>query len=87
MVKPSGIRPPAWPPAPEGITGTSRRPETTTPHHIVRGYLETHLALVHESDPMSDGVPDHVEKEFRSYLRSHIPQIEYRISGEYWVPR
>ena len=45
-----------------------RRPETTTLHRIVREHLETYLALANEDDPMGDGVPDHVEKEFRSYL-------------------
>jgi hypothetical protein len=45
-----------------------RRPETTTLHQIVREHLETYLALANESDPMGNGIPDYVEKEFRSYL-------------------
>ena len=49
-----------------------RRPETTTLHRIVREHLETYLALANEDDPMGDGVPDHVEKEFRSYLTCGI---------------
>jgi predicted Zn-ribbon and HTH transcriptional regulator len=49
-----------------------RRPETTTLHRLVREHLETYLALADESDPMGDGVPDHVEKEFRSYLKCGI---------------
>jgi len=49
-----------------------RRPEATTLHRIVREHLETYLALANESDPMDDGVPDHVEKEFRSYLKCGI---------------
>jgi hypothetical protein len=49
-----------------------RRPEATTLHRIVREHLETYLALANESDPMGDGVPDHVEKEFRSYLTCGI---------------
>ena len=49
-----------------------RRPETTTLHRIVREHLETYLALANESDPMGDGVPDHVEKELRSYLKCGI---------------
>ena len=49
-----------------------RRPETTTLHRIVREHLETYLALANEADPMGDGVPDHVEKEFRSYLKCGI---------------
>ena len=49
-----------------------RRPETTTLHRIVREHLETYLALANESEPMGDGVPDHVEREFRSYLKCGI---------------
>jgi hypothetical protein len=49
-----------------------RQPETTTLHRIVREHLETYLALANGSDPMGDGVPDHVEKEFRSYLTCGI---------------
>ena len=49
-----------------------RRPETTTLHRIVREHLETYLALANCSDPMGDGIPVHVEKEFRSYLKCGI---------------
>ena len=49
-----------------------RRPETTTLHRIVRENLETYVALANEADPIGDGVPDHVEKEFRSYLTCGI---------------
>jgi len=49
-----------------------RRPETTTLHRIVRENLETYLVLASEADPMGDGVPEHVEKEFRSYLECGI---------------
>ena len=49
-----------------------RRPETTTLHRIVREHLETYLTLANEADPMSDGVPVHIEKEFRSYLTCGI---------------
>ncbi len=35
--------------------------------------METYLALANESDPMGDGVRDHVEREFRSYPRCGIP--------------
>ena len=61
-------------PPPRPASGTHaqpyrrRRPETTTLHRIVREHLETYLSLANEADPMGDGVPDHVEKEFRSYL-------------------
>jgi hypothetical protein len=47
-------------------------PETTTLHRIVREHLETYLALARVSDPMGEGVPDHAEKEFRSYLKCGI---------------
>jgi hypothetical protein len=49
-----------------------RRPETTTLHRMVREHLKTYLALANGSDPMGDGVPDHVEKAFRSYLTCGI---------------
>jgi hypothetical protein len=48
------------------------RPQTTPLHRIVREHLQTYLALANESDPMGDGVPDHVEREFRSYLTCGI---------------
>lgn len=65
--------PPARPSsAPQPQLYRRRRPETTTLHRIVREHLETYLALANESDPMGDGVPDHVEKEFRSYLTCGI---------------
>ena len=76
---PSTHRKPRWSAPPSRPTpGTQaqpyrrRRPETTTLHRIVREHLETYLALANESDPMGDGVPDHVEKEFRSYLKCGI---------------
>ena len=65
-------------PSPRPSAGTHaqpyrrRRPETTPLHRIVREHLETYLALAHEADPMGDGIPEHVEKEFRSYLRCGI---------------
>ncbi|MFC1660480.1 hypothetical protein ACFL3S_03290 [Gemmatimonadota bacterium] len=55
-----------------------RRPETTTLHRIVREHLETYLALANESDPMGDGVPGHVEKEFRSYLKCGMTSASLR---------
>ena len=48
------------------------RPETTTRHRITREHLETYLALANEADPMADGVPEHLEKELRSYLKCGI---------------
>jgi len=68
--------PPARPsPAPQAQLYRRRRPEATTLHRIVREHLETYLALANCSDPMDplgNGVPDHVENEFRSYLRCGI---------------
>jgi hypothetical protein len=65
--------PPARPSAvPHAQPYRRRRPETTTLHRIVRENLETYLVLANESDPLGDGVPDHVEKEFRSYLTCGI---------------
>ena len=49
-----------------------RRPENTTLHRIVREHLESYLTQATEVDPMGDGVPIHVENEFRSYLRCGI---------------
>jgi hypothetical protein len=63
---------PTQPPCPQAQPYRRRRPENTTLHRIVREHLETYLALAEEADPMGDGVPDHVEKEFRSYLRCGI---------------
>jgi hypothetical protein len=37
-------------------------------HRIVRENLESYLALASETEPMGEGVPAHVENEFRSYL-------------------
>ena len=66
-------KPPPTPSAsPHAQPYRRHRPETTTLHRIVRENLETYLTLANESDPMGDGVPDHVEKEFRSYLKCGI---------------
>jgi hypothetical protein len=65
--------PPATPLAgPHAQPYRRRRPEATTLHRIVREHVETYLALAHEADPMGEGVPDSVEKEFRSYLKCGI---------------
>ena len=61
-----------------------RRPEATTLHRIVRENLETYVALANDADPMGDGVPDHVEKEFRGYLKCGVLAHEFaraRCSG------
>jgi hypothetical protein len=57
---------PNRPPCPPAQPYRRRRPENTTLHRIVREHLETYLALAEEADPMGDGVPAHVENEFRS---------------------
>jgi len=62
--------PPGLAPGPHAQPYRRRRPETTTLHRIVREQLETYLALANEADPMGHGVPDHVEKELRSYLKT-----------------
>jgi hypothetical protein len=49
-------------PSPTGVGG----PKTRTLHRIVREHLETYLAEAEEGNPMGDGVPAHVENEFRS---------------------
>jgi len=65
--------PPSGPsPGPHAQPYRRRRPETTTLHRIVREHLKSYLALANGSDPMGDGVPDHVEKELRSYLTCGI---------------
>jgi len=61
--------PPGLAPSPHAQPYRRRRPETTTLHRIVREQLETYLALANEADPMGHGVPAHVEKELRSYLK------------------
>jgi len=49
-----------------------RRPENTALHRIVRENLESYLTQAAEADPMGEGVPIHVENEFKSYLRCGI---------------
>ncbi|MFV2008199.1 MAG: transposase zinc-binding domain-containing protein [Longimicrobiales bacterium] len=39
---------------------------------LVQHHLETFLAQAAESDPMGDGVPSWVERDFRAYLRCGI---------------
>ena len=63
---------PTQPLYPQAQPYRRRRPENTTLHRIVREHLETYLALAAEGDPLGDGVPAHVENEFRSYLKCGI---------------
>ncbi len=67
---------PTQPPCPQAQPYRRRRPENTTLHRIVREHLETYLALAEEVDPMGDGVPTHVENEFRSYLKCGILYVQ-----------
>ena len=82
---------PTQPSCPPAQPYRRRRPENTTLHRIVREHLETYLALANESDPVGDGVPTHVENEFRSYLKCGILAHGFaraRCSGcghEFWV--
>ena len=79
---------PKCPPGPQPQPYRRRRPENTTLHRIVRENLESYLAQATEADPMGDGVPDHVENEFRSYLRCgilahifpHVPVRQFVLS-------
>ena len=82
---------PTQPLYPQAQPYRRRRPENTTLHRIVREHLETYLALAAEGDPLGDGVPAHVENEFRSYLKCGILAHGFaraRCSGcghEFWV--
>ena len=49
-----------------------RRPTQTPLYPLVQHHLETFLALATEADPMGDGVPSWVERDFRAYLRCGI---------------
>jgi hypothetical protein len=63
-----------------------RRPENTALHRIAREHLETSLALANRSYPLGDGVPDHAEDEFRSYLRCRVTSASLR-RASYLPPR
>ena len=69
---------PTQPSCPQARPYRRRRSENTTLHRIVREHLETYLALAEEADPMGDGVPTHVENEFRSYLRCGMTSASLR---------
>ena len=49
-----------------------RRPTLTPLYPLVQHHLETFLAQAAEADPMGDGVPSWVERDFRAYLRCGI---------------
>ena len=46
-----------------------RRPTATPLYPVVQHHLETFLARAAEADPLGNGVPWWVEKDFRAYLR------------------
>ena len=49
-----------------------RRPTATPLYPVVQHHLETFLTQAAEIDPMGNGVPFWVEKDFRAYLRCGI---------------
>ena len=61
---------PGRPPHPAAsATYRPRRPTTTPLYPVVQHHLETFLARAAEADPLGNGVPWWVEKDFRAYLR------------------
>ena len=55
-----------------GSVYSRRRPTQTPLYPLVQHHLETFLAQAAEGDPMGDGVPSWVERDFRAYLRCGI---------------
>lgn len=49
-----------------------RRPTATPLYPVVPHHLETFLAQATEADPLGNGIPWWVEKDFRAYLRCGI---------------
>jgi Putative transposase/Transposase zinc-binding domain len=70
------FRPPPSParPARQAVSPTyrPRRPKSTPLYPVVQHHLETFLARAAEADPLGNGVPWWVEKDFRAYLRCGI---------------
>jgi hypothetical protein len=70
------FRPPPSPPRPARPAASPsyrpRRPKSTPLYPVVRHHLETFLARAVEIDPLGNGVPWWIEKDFRAYLRCGI---------------
>jgi Transposase zinc-binding domain len=70
------FRPPPSPARPtrQAVSPTyrPRRPKSTPLYPVVQHHLETFLARAAEVDPLGNGVPWWVEKDFRAYLRCGI---------------
>ena len=54
-----------------------RRPEETALYHVIQENIETWIAGVREADDGWGGVPEYVEREFRSYLKCGIPAFGF----------
>ena len=63
-----------------------RRPERTCLYRAVLGHLETYLALAREGQ--GEGVPRHVEAEFRCYLECGWFHLAFeKVHGQGSLPR
>ena len=55
-----------------------RRPTATPLYPVVQHHLETFLATAEEADPLGNGIPWWVEKDFRAYLRCGMTSASLR---------